>query len=54
METWMAETASAKAITEPLQTTRDDNDFVCTIHEYMSVLLYQGESFATQDLNILY
>ena len=30
METWMAETASAKAITELLQTTRDDNDFVCT------------------------
>ena len=30
METWMAETASAKAITELLRTTRDDNDFVCT------------------------
>ncbi len=28
METWMAETASAKAITELLRTTRDDNDFV--------------------------
>ena len=26
----MAETASAKAITELLRTTRDDNDFVCT------------------------
>jgi hypothetical protein len=30
METWTAETASAKAVTELLQTTMGDNDFVCT------------------------
>jgi hypothetical protein len=30
METWKAETASTKAVTELLQTTMGNNDFVCT------------------------